>query len=739
MLAALADAGIDEPVLGTGGDETLELFESTEPDVVVMVAGLREGDVASLAGAMRSGSYGRPAPIVLVAGVESLGNGAEDMLSVDYEHFIKRPLQSKVLVDAVLKSSKNATGARLEAAMAEAIEDFVADAMGSLSFSDKTVADPGAAPAPAAGEAVAAPPEDDDDESEFVLTASEAGAELEEEADAEVAAGADAEVAADASAKVVAEASAVLLGEQTTAQADITRAPEPTMPTSNWREATQVLGEGTGDSRPGLDQESVQLLDELLPGETDSGEDEQLDDVAGGPPLATEADSSDAGPRGGDFARQLREKMSAMAERLFPGQQAEDNIAAPSTEHTEIDLGSIVDESGDEVYDASTQAMVSESEITMARGSDSGVTTGEHYESSTTSRGGQPLVGQLDAHENDIATVLARFWNCDFTGSLVLRREDEEKQVQFDKGSVVFASSGAIDDRMSALLLREGRINTAQLEECRFQVEASGRRMGEVLVDKGYLKPRELLPAVRQHLEDIFYSLFAWEEGTYDALPEQSLDERIRLSRHPAALIVEGLRRKYGTARVEACLGGVETVVVVDNSKRMANIVGATELSVSELQAQRLFDGSHSLQSISSECEVDVLRVAQLAHAFVCLGVAEVVETRSDEGSDRGHASGTHLVGETDLEIDRQRVLAKYQLVQAADYFQLLGVRLDASAFEIRRAYEASVQRFAMDSFPTPLQEELRDLIAEIGELIEEAFLVLSNDTFRSSYRANLQ
>jgi hypothetical protein len=713
VLAALADAGMDRPIVGTGGDETLELYESTEPDVVVMVAGLLEGDVTSLAGAMRSGSYGRAAPIVLVEAVKTAGNGADEIRSVDFEHFIERPLQSKVLVDAVLTSSRNATGARLEAAMAMAIEDFVSDAMGSLSFSDMTVAEPGAAPAEPDEAAVEKPVDEGD-----VLSAEEAGAD------------------------VIAEASALLLGEQTTAQAELTRPLQPTMPASNWREATQVLGEGGGDSRPGLDQESAQLLDELLPGETDSGEDEQVGEAENEAVASTVAESEDSGPRGGDFARQLREKMSAMAERLFPGQQAEDNainMAAPSTEHTEIDLGSIVDEDDEEGYDASTQAMVSESEITMSRGSDSGATTGEIYENSTTSRGGQPLVGVLDAHENDIATVLARFWNCDFSGSLVLRRDNEEKQVQFDKGSVVFASSGAEDDRMSALLLREGRINKAQLEECRFQVEASGRRMGEVLVDKGYLKPRELLPAVRQHLEDIFYSLFAWEEGTFDALPEQALDERIRLSRHPAALIVEGIRRKYGTERVEACLGGVDTVVVVDNSKRMVNIVGATELSVNELQAQRLFDGSHSLKSIAAECEVDVLRVAQLAHAFVCLDVAEVVETRTDEGPERGSVAGTHLVGETDLEIDRQRVLAKYQLVQAADYFQLLGVRLDASAFEIRRAYEASVHRFAMDSFPPPLQEELREVIIEISELIEEAFLVLSNDAFRSSYRANLQ
>jgi hypothetical protein len=55
--------------------------------------------------------------------------------------------------------------------------------------------------------------------------------------------------------------------------------------------------------------------------------------------------------------------------------------------------------------------------------------------------------------------------------------------------------------------------------------------MGEILVDLGYLKRRELLPAVRRHVEDIVYSLFGWERGTYHvALDPQPSAERIRLS-----------------------------------------------------------------------------------------------------------------------------------------------------------------------------------------------------------------
>lgn len=291
---------------------------------------------------------------------------------------------------------------------------------------------------------------------------------------------------------------------------------------------------------------------------------------------------------------------------------------------------------------------------------------------------------------------------------------------------------------MGELLLRQGKITTEQLVECREQVKATGRRLGEVLVDQGHLKPRELLPAVRQHLEDIVYSVFAWTSGSYDALPEQTTNERIRLASHPAALIVEGIRRKYDRQRLESCLGGMGHVLVTVKGDELAGTVAAADLSEPESDAHRYFDGEHTLEDVSAESQLGGLRVAQLAYAWLCLGVAELVERSSERRTDRGVASG-YLVGETDLAIDRQRVRAKHLLVQEADYFQLLGVRPDASGFEIRRAYESARRQFGVENFPPALQEELRPQLEEIESVIEEAYLVLSDDGIRSKYRANLR
>ena len=95
-------------------------------------------------------------------------------------------------------------------------------------------------------------------------------------------------------------------------------------------------------------------------------------------------------------------------------------------------------------------------------------------------------------------------------------------------------------------------------------------------------------------------------------------------------------------------------------------------------------------------------------------------------------------MGETDLAIDRQRVLAKHALVVEADYFTLLGVRRDATSFEIRRAYEAARRDYAATCFPSELQRELAGELSDIGALIEEAYQVLRDERVRRSYQAHL-
>jgi hypothetical protein len=262
--------------------------------------------------------------------------------------------------------------------------------------------------------------------------------------------------------------------------------------------------------------------------------------------------------------------------------------------------------------------------------------------------------------------------------------------------------------------------------------------MGEILVEMGFLKPRELLPAVRHHIEDIVYSLFAWDSGEFAVAPGDPPGERIRLTRHPAALVLEGVRRKYGREQLEVRLGSAAAVVGVRSSRQLSAIAAMADLSPAERSVVQKLDGERTIDQAAEAAQVPVLVALQIAFGLVALGVGEVVDHGPALAERPLPARSRALIGETDLAIDRQRVLAKHALVHEADYFTLLGVRRDATTFEIRRAYEAARRDYAPGGFPPELQRELSGELWEIGQLIEEAYQVLRDERVRRAYQSHL-
>ncbi len=436
---------------------------------------------------------------------------------------------------------------------------------------------------------------------------------------------------------------------------------------------------------------------------------------------------------GRDFARQLRAKMSQMAQRLFqsesPAQpQVNVDIRPRHDHHTEIDLSAIGEEpafGGGVTEIEGRQKIIDEPRsLTTSPGS---------WDTAVRERG-MPDAGEVLRGVSDAPMILARMFAQSFTGRVHFRRENVEKIVYFDQGRPVFASSNEHNDRMGELLVREGKITASQYERCQIHVEQSGRRMGEILVDFGYLKRRELLPAVRRHVEDVLYSLFGWDDGVYQVMPEPTASaERIRLSRHPASLVLEGIRRKLGRTTLEKVLGPPSTVLEVPDRERLGGIVNAGDLSAEERAALAAFDGNADLAHVAQVTGVDVADVLPLAWGLCVLGLASARRTEPVFSDD-----STALVGETDLAIDRERVRARWQLVTEADYFALLGVRRDATGFEIRRAYQAARRDFAVDAFPTDLRRELARELEDIACVLDEAFRVLRDDRLRQTYLSNL-
>jgi hypothetical protein len=206
------------------------------------------------------------------------------------------------------------------------------------------------------------------------------------------------------------------------------------------------------------------------------------------------------------------------------------------------------------------------------------------------------------------------------------------------------------------------------------------------------------------------------------------------LSRHPAAVVLEGVRRKFDLSTLECLLGSSGTLVEITDRDKLAAIIAVADLSSEERRALGAFDGVSDLAVVARRSGAKLVNVYQLGWSLRLLGVATA---RRSPGEDDDEVPA--LVGESDLAIDRDRVRARYQLVNDADYFALPGVRRDATGFEIKRAYEAARRDFAAESFPPELRRELHVELDEIARVLAESYRALGDDLLRTRYRFHLR
>jgi hypothetical protein len=338
-----------------------------------------------------------------------------------------------------------------------------------------------------------------------------------------------------------------------------------------------------------------------------------------------------------------------------------------------------------------------------------------------------------DLSDQDLPLLMGRMFNNGTTGRLCLRNGPWEKSVYFEAGLPVMAASADPADRMLAMLMHENVINVRQHGETERMVDATGRKVGAVLVDLGFLRSDELLPAVRRHYETIILTLFSWQGGHWYVEPNVTAGpDRTRLLRHPAALVREGLELGYPMERITLHLGAAKNdVFLLDNSAGAADIVQQVVLERAETRIALLFDGVRSLEDIARMADVPESTVLRVAFTLLCFGALHSM----DAGS--GLRAGLRA-GLRDLSIERERVQARHALALESDYFQMLGVDRSADGAEVRRAHARLRKEIAPETLGPELWHELKAEVETIREVLDEGLRILCTPVLRSAYEFNL-
>ncbi|MCA9697961.1 MAG: DUF4388 domain-containing protein, partial [Myxococcales bacterium] len=336
-----------------------------------------------------------------------------------------------------------------------------------------------------------------------------------------------------------------------------------------------------------------------------------------------------------------------------------------------------------------------------------------------------------------------------FTGRLRLQHQRVEKQLWLRDGEATFARSNSTADRLVDGLLRRGMLTRPQYETARRLAAKEPRRAGQLLVEAGFLKPRELEVLLREHLARVIDACFVWTDGAWATEPGERSDEPIQLEMPLEALILDGARYRLDARELEARLVARAGRGALVPKLRLGGIHGDGD------DGGR-FDGDEGLDELAERFRLMPEEESWLRRFHEQggrLGVAALLAEGADEQGLFALLYALDVAGLVELReepelmpsgdrepmgIDSERILERLRVAREADYFELLGLGRDAARGEVRQAYDDLSKTFADEALESESRRRHARELRELRAALDEARDILADDAMRSAYLAHL-
>jgi hypothetical protein len=208
------------------------------------------------------------------------------------------------------------------------------------------------------------------------------------------------------------------------------------------------------------------------------------------------------------------------------------------------------------------------------------------------------------------------------TGLLTLTNEKDEESVTvtFENGMVVMADSSArrLEDRLGNVLVKQGKITGARLDEALGVQKQTLQRLGHILASGSAITTKDLRDALSVQISQIVFRVFRWRDGRYHFAPADSVDfDRENFTPMSTDFILmEGIRMVDEWPIIEKRIPSFDIVFrpVVDPSlievgagtapdtsiseRRVASATGRIRLAPEEERVFRKVDGVRTVQAI---------------------------------------------------------------------------------------------------------------------------------------------
>ena len=229
-----------------------------------------------------------------------------------------------------------------------------------------------------------------------------------------------------------------------------------------------------------------------------------------------------------------------------------------------------------------------------------------------------------------VAELVALVSSMKKDGSLAMLVPHARKTIHFVNGEIVSASSTVEDDRLGEVFWRRGVLSLEQLAEVHDLV-GPGKKLGTILLDKGWINSRQLYEGIKQQILEIVFSTFYFKKGEFLFIEGAAkLPGKVRLDMTTREIIMEGIRRAEELIKLEERFPGQSMVPL----KRPVKV--DVELDEHQKQVYKLVDGKSSVEKLVTESHLGEFEAMKALTALRQLGLIDMPKQHPEENEESG-------------------------------------------------------------------------------------------------------
>jgi hypothetical protein len=217
------------------------------------------------------------------------------------------------------------------------------------------------------------------------------------------------------------------------------------------------------------------------------------------------------------------------------------------------------------------------------------------------------------------------------TGTLQISTTSRQKEIVFQDGNIIFASSiNASEDLLGNLLLKRGKISKADLEQAISLHKQTGRQLGTTLVDMNLFDKDEVIECLKMQIEEIVYNLFSWPEGEFkfaeNAIPK-NIPMPVELS--TINVIMEGTRRIDEWIEIEKVLPPDDVKLMLNKAPKLKK--DEVTISLEEFQILSLINGERTIPDLQEVSPVGEFVTLRALYRLIVAGMVQSAGKASPE------------------------------------------------------------------------------------------------------------